>query len=332
MILNNMIQWVDKYRPHRINDIIGHDNIKQMINESIKNKNMPNLLLYGPPGNGKTSFAQAIISQLYGSRVIDNVLELNASDENGINVIRDKIIKYSQFSACEHDITFKTIILDEADSMTSEAQTALKKVMEATSHITRFIIICNYNTKIIDALKSRCANFKFNQISDSLMIKIMKRVAMNENMNINDVVYQKITFICNGDVRKSINTLQNLKYVAHKNNISIYDLYELTSYIDDSFLNQYWPHITTTSICKLYDIVTKIINTGYPMSHLLNSIKDKILKTNLSDKNKSNVIINLGIIERLTIRSANSFIQLYAILTQINTIYRGITTIQLSVF
>ena len=112
MILNNMIQWVDKYRPHRINDIIGHDNIKQMINESIKNKNMPNLLLYGPPGNGKTSFAQAIISQLYGSRVIDNVLELNASDENGINVIRDKIIKYSQFSACEHDITFKTIILE----------------------------------------------------------------------------------------------------------------------------------------------------------------------------------------------------------------------------
>src|SRR5207245_1566132 len=162
----------------------------------------------------------------------DKVLELNASDENGINVVRDKIIKFANIVVGSGDPkypspSFKIIILDEADSMTSEAQTALKKVMEATCAITRFVFICNYETKIIDAIKSRCADFRFNPIPDDLMIQKLKAIAKDENMNIEDDVFQVITDICHGDARRSINTLQNIKYIPHPDNkpISKEDIY-----------------------------------------------------------------------------------------------------------
>ena len=162
--INNAV-WVDKYRPKTIKDIIGHDEVKNMLLSSIELGDLPHLLFHGSSGTGKTSTVFALINQLYGHiRVSEKVLELNASDENGINVVRDKIIKFANIVVGTSDPNYpsppyKIIILDEADSMTSEAQTALKKVMEKTCDITRFIFICNYENKIIDAIKSRCASF-----------------------------------------------------------------------------------------------------------------------------------------------------------------------------
>jgi replication factor C subunit 2/4 len=330
--------WVDKYRPKTINGIIGQDEIKEILNISIKNGNMPNLLLHGPPGTGKTSTALSLVMQLYGpNKIEDNVMELNASDENGIGVIRDKIIKYASFSVGSPDPKypspqFKVIILDEADSMTSEAQTALKKVMEITSNITRFIIICNYDTKIIDAIKSRCADFKFNQIPDETMIKKLKNIAINEKLNLNNDVLDAITNICRGDARRSINTLQNLKYLPQKNIITVKDLYDITSFIDYTYIEQFWDSIITLDISSLQSVVVSFINSGYSTLYILNCIKDKILKTTISDKNKSNIIIHLGKIERTTIKGSDAFIQLYAVLTHINVIFRNIVPTMPEVF
>lgn len=182
----NLTTWVDKYRPKKISQIIGHTEVKEVLAKTIEEGNLQHLLFYGPSGTGKTSTVLALVNELYGpEKVKSKVLELNASDENGINVVRDKIIMFAKFVVGTSDDrypspSFKIIILDEADAMTSEAQTALKKVMETTCDITRFVFICNYENRIIDPIKSRCASFKFSPIPEELILKKLRSIANNE--------------------------------------------------------------------------------------------------------------------------------------------------------
>ena len=336
----NQIPWVDKYRPKLIKDIIGQTEVKNILLTSIQTKDLPHLLFYGSSGTGKTSTVFALIHQLYGpKRVSEKVLELNASDENGINVVRDKIIKFANIVVGTSDPNYpsppyKIIILDEADSMTSEAQTALKKVMEKTYEITRFIFICNYENKIINAIKSRCASFRFNQIDRTLLISKLKVIAKNEDIKIKNDVYTAITDICNGDARKSINILQNIKYIPNKNNrqISKEDIYNITSYINKSYLDKYWRHILICDIDKITDIVLEITNDGYPTIYLLNCIKDKVLGTEMTDIKKARLLIHLGKIERMINDGSNSFIQLLSTLAYINGIYNDIDINDLQIY
>lgn len=324
--------WVDKYRPRTLKDIVGHDDVKNMLISSIEKGDLPHLLFHGGSGTGKTSTVLALVMQLYGpNRVNEKVLELNASDENGINVVRDKIIKFANIVVGSNDPKypsppFKIIILDEADSMTSEAQTALKKVMESTCEITRFVFICNYESKIIDAIKSRCADFRFSPIPDDLMIEKLKTIARYENMNVDENVFKIITEICEGDARRSINTLQNLKYLPSSNDtpVTISDVYKITSYLDKTYLDPYWKKITVTDISNLNDIVVSITNLGYPMNFILQCIKDKVFEANITDKDKSNILIHMGKIERMITCGSDNWLQLLAVLTHINAIHRGV--------
>jgi replication factor C subunit 2/4 len=324
--------WVDKYRPKTLNDIVGHDDVKNMLISSIERGNLPHLLFHGGSGTGKTSAVLALVMQLYGPRRInEKVLELNASDENGINVVRDKIIKFANIVVGSSDPkypspSFKIVILDEADSMTAEAQTALKKVMESTCAITRFVFICNYESKIIDAIKSRCADFRFSPIPDDVMIEKLKIIANDENMIVDDDVFDTITEICEGDARRSINTLQNLKYIPRRieDRITREDVYEITSYLDKTYLDPYWNKIITSKIDQLKDVVVSITNLGYPMTYILLCIKDKVIESKLSDKNKSQIMIHMAKIERMITSGSDNWIQLLAVLTYINALYRGI--------
>lgn len=328
----NQTTWVDKYRPKTLKDIVGHDDVKNMLLTSIEKGDLPHLLFHGGSGTGKTSTVKALVMQLYGpSRVNEKVLELNASDENGINVVRDKIIKFANIVVGSADPkysspSFKIIILDEADSMTSEAQTALKKVMESTCEITRFVFICNYESKIIDAIKSRCADFRFSPIPDDLMIAKLKDIAKDENMTVDDSVFKIITDICEGDARRSINTLQNIKYLpnANKKLITASDIYNITSFIEKSFFDKYWKHIISGTISEINKIVNEILNTGYPMNYILNCIKDKVLETKMTQTQKSDILIYLGKIERMITSGSDNYLQLLAILSYINGIYKKI--------
>ena len=328
----NQTTWVDKYRPRLIKDIIGHTEVKNMLLSSIETKNLPHLLFHGSSGTGKTSTVFALIHQLYGpKRVSEKVLELNASDENGINIVRNKIIKFANIVVGTSDPNYpsppyKIIILDEADSMTSEAQTALKKVMETTCDITRFVFICNYENKIIDAIKSRCASFRFNPIDKKLLIKKLKFIAKKEDIKVKKDVYDAITDICNGDARRSINTLQNIKYIPNITNniITKEDIYDITSFVNKSYLDKYWKKILTSSISKITDIVLEITNDGYPALYLLNCIKDKVIETKMNDIKKAHILIHLGKIERMVNSGSNNSIQLIAVLSYINGIYNDI--------
>lgn len=329
----NQTTWIDKYRPRTINDIIGHNDVKKTLMASIEKGDLPHLLFHGAPGTGKTSTVMALVMQLYGPRKInDKVLELNASDENGINVVREKIIKFANIVVGSVDPrypcpSFKIIILDEADSMTSEAQTALKKVMETTCDITRFVFICNYESKIIEPIKSRCAEFRFKPIPDDLMIEKLRDIAKQENMNIDDNIFKLITKICEGDARRSINTLQNIKYVPdyNKKYITKEDIYDMTSYLDKSYLNKYWKIITRGKVKQLSDLVVEIINTGYPMNYILNCIKDKIIDSNrMSDQQISKLLIHLGKVERMITSGSDNYVQLLAVFGYINATCKNV--------
>jgi len=341
IVKNNFVNsqmWVNKYRPKSLHDIIGHDEIKKTLLISIEKGDLPHLMFYGGSGTGKTSTVTALIGHLYGNiNINDTVLELNASDENGINVVRDKIIKFAGMSINEAlKIKFKIIILDEADAMTSEAQTALKKVMETTCDITRFIIICNYENKIIDAIKSRCASFKFNPINENLMIEKLKTIAKNENIIMNDNAYKAITNICNGDARRSINTLQNLKYLPEfkeKKEITENEVYNITSFVSPKYLDNIWHKLLNLNMCDLHKQVIHIVNTSYPINYLLLCIKDKILNEELfKDKKKALLLNYLGKVERMIISGSDAFIQLFALLSYINAINKNIYVVEPIIF
>ena len=199
--------WVEKYRPKRIADIVDQEEVKNRIMQFIKTGNMPHLLFHGPPGTGKTTMALAIAHELYGDLIHENVLELNASDERGIAVIRERVKEFAR-TAPMGKVPFKLVILDEADNMTSDAQQALRRLMEMYAANTRFILIANYVSRIIEPIQSRCAIFRFRPLPKEAVLARLKYIAEQENVEVTDDGLEAIWEISQGDMRKAINTLQ----------------------------------------------------------------------------------------------------------------------------
>jgi replication factor C subunit 2/4 len=203
--------WVEKYRPTKLDDICSQENIITALKSSLINKNIPHLIFYGPSGSGKTSTILALARDLFGeSNCSNRIIELNASDERGINIIRDKIKIYAKQAVKDLAIgpPWKIIILDEADTMTIDSQFALRRIMEQYAKITRFCIICNYYNKIIDPIISRCSLCRFKPIKSDEMIEKLKYICKQENILCDYKILNKINFISRGDLRKAINLLQ----------------------------------------------------------------------------------------------------------------------------
>lgn len=207
-MLNN-IMWVEKYRPIKISCMINQKEIVGSLSSLLKNKQeIPNLLFSGSAGIGKTTMAICITKEILGKYWKEFTLELNASDERGINMVRDRIKKFSRFAGLDTEIPFKIIILDEADEMTSDAQTALRRIIEDASRFCRFILIANNISKIIDPLQSRCAIFRFTRISVKEMVSYLKEIGKNEKIDADESGLVAICEYANGDLRHAINILQ----------------------------------------------------------------------------------------------------------------------------
>jgi replication factor C small subunit len=201
--------WVEKYRPQKISELVNQKEIVGSITALLKNvSELPHLLFSGSAGIGKTTLALCLARQILGESWKEYTLELNASDERGINMVRERVKKFSKFGGLDANIPFKIIILDEADEMTSDAQTALRRIIEDASRHCRFIMIANNISKIIEPIQSRCAVFKFTRISEKEIISHLKEIAKKEKIKADEDGLQTIFEYTEGDLRHAINLLQ----------------------------------------------------------------------------------------------------------------------------
>jgi replication factor C small subunit len=199
--------WVEKYRPKKLLDVIGQKGIVERLHAYVKTRSMPHMLFAGPAGSGKTTCAIALARELYGDQWRDNLIELNASDERGIDIVRGKIKDFAR-AASISSADFKIIFLDEADSLTSEAQAALRRTMERYTQTCRFILSCNYSSKIIEPIQSRCAVFRFRPLSEHDVKAYLKRIAASEGISLEEDGLEAICSLSAGDLRKATNILQ----------------------------------------------------------------------------------------------------------------------------
>lgn len=199
--------WAEKYRPQSLSEMVNQKEIVERLESFVKTKNIPHCIFAGPPGTGKTTAALCLARNLYGAGYKEHLMELNASDERGINVVRKTVKTFARMRSIG-EIPFKIMILDEADNMTRDAQQALRRTMERFTGTCRFILIANYSGKIIEPIQSRCAPFRFTYLSREDHDIYLRRIIEKENVKMSDDGLDAIFEVCGGDLRKTTNTLQ----------------------------------------------------------------------------------------------------------------------------
>src|SRR5660397_34443 len=199
--------WIEKYRPKKLDDVVGQVEVIKRLKSYVQSRNLPHLLFSGPPGVGKTASAICVARELFGDDWLNNFTELNASDERGIDVVRTKIKNFAR-TAPLGEAEFKIIFLDEADALTSDAQSALRRTMEKYTSSCRFILSCNYSSKIIEPIQSRCAVFRFRQLKEKDIKLYLTRIAKSEKIDLSDDAADALVHVAAGDMRKAVNSLQ----------------------------------------------------------------------------------------------------------------------------
>ena len=356
------IPWIEKYRPKKLEDIAQSQKTLDLFKNSTKKGEMTHFLFYGPPGTGKTSTILAMGREIFKEHYANRVIEFNASDDRGINAVREKITNeakkfVSQIVHPDGTIipSYKIIILDEADSMTDEAQDALRVIIEQYSTATRFCFICNYITKITDAIKSRCSAVYFKKLSDDCMVNKLKEISTKESMILPDNILKTIIEVSNGDMRKAIMLLQNFKYTYNFKNILTKNfddmsLAELKSVIFINKNSKLTSEITeediydisaTITMEKASDIIGKTIDCknivevsnlcketiamGYPIDNMLSQLNKYVFESDrLNIDQITEVIIYSGDILLKMKECGNEYIQLLNYLTKVNRVCSGL--------
>lgn len=328
--------WVEKYRPKKLDEVAAQDHAVSVLRKTLQSANLPHMLFYGPPGTGKTSTILALTKELYGPDLKKSrVLELNASDERGISIVREKIKNFARLTVSnpsKKDLEnypcppYKIIILDEADSMTADAQSALRRTMETYSNVTRFCLICNYVTRIIDPLASRCSKFRFKPLDSTNALDRITYVAKEESLNCNREVLEKILDISQGDLRRAIMLLQSSsKMVKHVDPPEITALMvdEVAGTVPSEVLNELVDRISAANFENIIEYVNNLMKSGWSAAAVVNQLHDYYINNdNCSTEFKNNVSWQLFDIDSKLSNGTNEHLQLLNLSLQVADLYR----------
>ncbi|CAH8357293.1 unnamed protein product [Eruca vesicaria subsp. sativa] len=271
--------WVEKYRPKQVKDVAHQEEVVRVLTNTLQTSNCPHMLFYGPPGTGKTTTALAIAHQLFGPELYKSrVLELNASDDRGINVVRTKIKDFAAVAVGSNNRqggypcpSFKIIILDEADSMTEDAQNALRRTMETYSKVTRFFFICNYISRIIEPLASRCAKFRFKPLSEEVMSNRVMLICNEEGLNLGGEALSTLSSISQGDLRRAITYLQSAARLFGST-INSTDLVNVSGVVPLEVVQSFFTSCKSGDFDIANKEVDNIVAEGYPASQIINQV------------------------------------------------------------
>jgi len=302
------LMWVEKYRPENPDEIMGHQAIITTIKRLVEKDRLPHLLFYGPPGTGKTTTGINVAKMVSGKAWRHLTLELNASDERGIGVVRDRIKTFASTQQMFNK-GLKLVILDEADAMTKDAQFAMRRIMEQYTKNTRFILICNYVNRIIPAIQSRCTRFRFSPLEKKSIEERLRFVAEQEGVNCDESGISTIVNLCEGDMRKCLNILQSTAQsfpIVNSENV-----HTCTGAPAPEVVNEIFDLLFQSTFKDALEKISAIMtDKGVALSDLLPFIHERIKRTKIGKVSKSKLIYEFGELEERLSHAATDSLQI----------------------
>ncbi len=310
--------WTEKYRPKKFSEVKGQDNIVKRIEAFVKNRNMPHLLFAGPAGIGKSTLAIVTAKELFKDSWKENFLELNASDERGIDIVRVKVKDFARTRAIG-DVPFKIIFLDECDALTREAQQALRRTMENYTKTCRFILSCNYSSKIIDPIQSRCVVFKFKPLPKQDIFEIINKISKNEEFKITEKAKEALYEVSSGDCRKVENILQSCAAISKE--VTEKTVYSIASQALPAEISSILNLAVKGSFIEARKQMLNIMyENGLSGLDVIKQVSSAIWKLDIENLKKLNMIKLCGEMEFRLVEGSDEFIQLQALLAGISMI------------
>ncbi|KAJ5463456.1 hypothetical protein N7475_008400 [Penicillium sp. IBT 31633x] len=355
--------WVEKYRPKTLDDVAAQDHTTKVLQRTLQASNLPHMLFYGPPGTGKTSTILALAKSLFGPALYrSRILELNASDERGIGIVRDKVKNFARaqlsqptgldaaYRAQYPCPPFKIIILDEADSMTQDAQSALRRTMETYSRITRFCLVCNYVTRIIEPLASRCSKFRFKMLDNSAAGSRIADIAKQEGLQLEDGVVDTLIRCGEGDLRRAITYLQSAARLvgatkpaaakdadddaemtdagSNSSVITVRNIEEIAGVVPDNILDSLMQALQPTGGGSVYEavsgVITDLVADGWSATQLIGQLYRRVVFSEaIPDIQKNKIVMLFSEMDKRLVDGSDEHLSMLDLALRIAGVLRG---------